>query len=83
MVGEVLIKNHFAQIVWRIKQLWINVYILAEQIADELMTNVNGDKANRLVLELSNGHDGGGLIYSSIVRIVYEKLCNTDQTFCW
>jgi hypothetical protein len=47
---------------------------LAEQITDRLMTNGNGDKATRLVLELPGGRDGGGLCRRSVTREVLETL---------
>lgn len=40
---------------------------LAEKIAADLMSNVNGDIADRLVLELPGKRDGGGLCAGAVV----------------
>jgi len=40
---------------------------VAEQIAADLFTNGDGEKAQRLVSELSDGRDGGGWCESAVV----------------
>lgn len=49
----------------------------AERIADALMRNAFGDVAERLILELPDGRDGGGRCRAAIVqevdRILKEK----------
>ena len=42
----------------RKKKTWKD--LLAEEIVEALFTNVQGEKAKRLVLELEDGRDGGG-----------------------
>jgi hypothetical protein len=47
---------------------------LAEKIADSLLVNGAAEKAQRLVLELKPGSDGGGLCRQAIVDRVDEIL---------
>ena len=47
---------------------------VAESIVDDLMTNGNGDKADRLVLELPDGRDGGGWSRSAAIDRVAKIL---------
>jgi hypothetical protein len=47
---------------------------LAERIADSLLVNGAAEKAQRLVLEIKPGSDGGGLCRSAIVDRVEEIL---------
>jgi hypothetical protein len=47
---------------------------LAEKIADSLLVNGAAEKAQRLVLELKPGQDGGGLCRGAIVDRVEELL---------
>ena len=47
---------------------------IAEAIADSLMTNGNEERAERLVLELPDGRDGGGWCRSSVVSTAENEL---------
>jgi hypothetical protein len=51
---------------------------LAEKIVDRLMTNVVGEKANRLVLELPDLRDGGGWCRQAAVAQVVDILTTED-----
>lgn len=43
---------------------------LAKEIAEDLMTNGEGHKAERLVLELKEGRDGGGRCFGSVRDVI-------------
>lgn len=47
---------------------------LAEQIAHSLFRNGFGERARRLVLELEDGRDGGGLCVGAVVDRIAEQL---------
>ena len=47
---------------------------LAEKIASDLMTNGNGDTANRLVLESVDGKDLGGWSMTGIILRIAKHL---------
>ena len=46
----------------------------AEKIADRLFTNGSGEKAERLVLELSSKRDGGGWSRSAVIDQINEVI---------
>jgi hypothetical protein len=52
---------------------------LACEIAKSLFTNGAGKRAHRLVLEMSNGSNGGGWIESSVARVIEEHLDAIQQ----
>jgi len=52
---------------------------VAEQIADDLFRNGSGQKAERLVLELSDGRNGGGWCRRAVVDRVNAKLRATRR----
>lgn len=43
---------------------------LANKVADKLFINRSGDKAQRLVLELESGFNGGGWRKSAVIDVV-------------
>jgi hypothetical protein len=47
---------------------------LAERIAKHLFTNGTGERAERLVLEMRNGRDGGGWSEWAVTLAIKEKL---------
>ena len=47
---------------------------LAKEIAEDLMTNGEGHKAERLVLELKGGRDGGGRCFGSVRDVIAHHL---------
>jgi len=47
---------------------------LAATIADDLFTNGSGDEAERLVLELTGGRDGGGWCKVAVVGRIERAL---------
>lgn len=47
---------------------------LAKLVARTLFTNGSGERAARLVLELSDGRDGGGWNERAVRLRIYEKL---------
>ncbi len=49
---------------------------LAEIITESLFTNGAGQKAKRLVLELENGKDGGGLCKEAVVGVIERELAD-------
>ena len=51
-----------------------NIDRFAELVADSLMMNDDGDKAKRLVLELPDGRDGGGLCRDAIIGQVRQTI---------
>lgn len=48
--------------------------VLARRIAEELFTNGAGQFANRLVLELPDGSDGGGLAFGPAIDRIEKAL---------
>jgi len=50
---------------------------LSERIAKELMTNGAGEEAQRLVLELPDGRDGGGWCKQSVIDTI-ETILQAD-----
>jgi len=54
-----------------------NARKLAGKIADELMTNGAGDKAQRLVMELKDGRDAGGWCRNAVI-IVVERILEAN-----
>lgn len=53
---------------------------LAEQIASDLFTNGEGNRAERLVMLSKDGHDLGGWCYASVVERVCEALTRTTKS---
>lgn len=61
----------------------LRIWALAERIAGELMRNGNGDIADRLVLELPNGKDGGGHCRESVAGVIHKMISSELRSlFC-
>lgn len=54
--------------------------IIAERIRDAIMTNGNGDEAERLVLELPGGRDGGGWGREALAKQIEAILDEMEVT---
>lgn len=52
---------------------------IVEDILDRIMTNGNGNKAYRLVLELPNGRDGGGMCRPNLAREIRSAICSSTR----
>lgn len=52
---------------------------LAKQIAKSLFTNGFGERAQRLVLELPEGKNGGGWAEVAVVDVIAEHLAKQDK----
>lgn len=52
----------------------------AKQIADELFVNGIGQEAERLVLELPGGKDGGGWSKSSVIGRICQVLARQTES---
>lgn len=54
--------------------------LVARKAADYLFTNGNGDRAKRLVLELSGGKDGGGWCYDAVIAGIMNAICDVVES---
>ena len=52
---------------------------ISERIAEKLFTNGGGEKAQRLVLELPDGKDGGGWCKRAVVDVIDAVLQQTTE----
>ena len=52
---------------------------LSEQIAKHLFTDGSGERADRLVLELKNGHKGGGWSEWAVILEIKKRLVDFFQ----
>ncbi len=57
-----------------LEQELIDYKNIAKRIADELFKNGIGEKAERLVLELENGSNGGGWCKQAVIDIIKTNL---------
>lgn len=53
---------------------------IAKQIAEQLFQNGAGHKANRLVLEMPSGRDGGGWCKQAVVDVIVKHLAEGAWT---